>query len=178
MADQIESILQMIDIQGDMWSLTEEFAPDAVCITTCQVLNHRGHLVMGAGIAKQAKAMHPSLPKLWGEAVREGRDIIITPGLASYALVAFHTKTHWKDPSTTSLIKESAKGLLQAADLNEWQCIFLPRPGCSNGGLRWEKVKPVLEEENQVGGREGLMALTTRQLKASSTISKVKSKTG
>ena len=136
----------MIEIQADMWAMIPEYDPDAVCVTTCQVTNNRGHLVMGAGIAKQAKERHPELPRLWGQSIREAEDdIIITSGIAPYALVAFHTKLHWKDPSIPSLIRKSATSLLIVADKKKWECVFLPRPGCSNGQLMWSEVKPILE---------------------------------
>ena len=138
----------MIEIQADMWAMIPEYNPNAVCVTTCQVTNSRGHLVMGAGIAKQAKERHPDLPRFWGQSIHEGQedDIIVTFKLAPYALVAFHTKAHWKDPSIPSLIRKSATSLLTVADRKKWECVFLPRPGCSNGGLRWESVKPILED--------------------------------
>jgi len=55
-----------------------------------------GTLSDGAGIAKQAKERHPELPRFWGRSIREDKedDIIVTFGLAAYALVAFHTKLH------------------------------------------------------------------------------------
>lgn len=137
----------MIEIQANMWAMIPEYDPDAVCVTTCQVTNSRGHLVMGAGIAKQAKERHPELPRFWGKAISEEEDdIIVTSGLASYALVAFHTKMHWRDPSILSLIRKSATSLRNVADQNRWQCVFLPRPGCSNGKLLWSEVKPILED--------------------------------
>jgi len=138
----------MIEIKADMWVMIPEYRPNAVCVTTCQVLNSRGHLVMGAGIAKEAKERHPLLPELWGKSIKEWQDgaIIITSKLAPYALVAFHTKVDWRDPSVPDLIRKSATSLLEVADQNKWECVFLPRPGCSNGGLRWDSVKPILED--------------------------------
>ena len=138
----------MIEIIDDMWAMVDEFCPDAVCITTCQVLNNRGHLVMGAGVAKQAKIRFPDLPKIWGKLAQERKDrLIVTDGLAPYALVAFPTKDDWRKPSIKELIRKSAQSLKQTADDRAWAKIFLPRPGCSNGCLDWEsEVKGILEE--------------------------------
>lgn len=137
----------MIEIQADMWTMIQEYKPNAVCVTTCQVLNNRGHLVMGAGVAKQAKERYPDLPRFWGQGIKEGNDdIIVTTGLDDFALVAFHTKVHWKDPSIPSLIRKSATALKTIAGKNGWDVVFLPRPGCSNGGLQWSDVRPILEE--------------------------------
>jgi hypothetical protein len=138
----------MIEIQNDMWVMIGKNNPDAVCITTCQVTNSRGHLIMGAGIAKQAKEKHPELPSLWGRAISKGNkdDVLITRNIAPYVLLAFPTKKHWKDPSIPRLIKQSAETLLVVTDLLQWECVFLPRPGCSNGGLEWKNVRPILED--------------------------------
>ena len=61
-------------------------------------------------------------------------------------VIAFHTKYHWKDKSSLNLIKKSSQQLVLVTNMMDWKNILLPRPGCSNGGLSWEKqVKPVLE---------------------------------
>mgnify|MGYP001580901715 CR=1 FL=1 len=43
------------------------------------------------------------------------------------------------------LIKESASQLAVVAGAYSNKTFVLPRPGCGNGGLKWEDVKPVIE---------------------------------
>jgi len=52
----------------------------------------------------------------------------------------------WACKAHIKIITRSAKQLVELADTMKWKHVILPRPGCRNGGLAWEKVKPVLQE--------------------------------
>lgn len=53
----------------------------------------------------------------------------------------------WMGKSTTSLIACSASGLIKLTNEMDWEKVVLPKPGCSNGGLSWQKdVRPLLQE--------------------------------
>jgi len=43
------------------------------------------------------------------------------------------------------LIRQSARQLVEMADKFGWGSVVLPRPGCGNGGLDWDDVRPILE---------------------------------
>ena len=58
-------------------------------------------------------------------------------------ILSFPVKHNWFNNADISLIKRSAKELLDWSE--PFRSIVLPRPGCGNGGLKWEDVKPVLE---------------------------------
>lgn len=63
----------------------------------------------------------------------------------------FPTKKHWRSPSDPEAIRKGLRYLHEHVD--EWgiESLAVPALGCGEGGLSWEKVKPVLIE-----GLEGL----------------------
>ena len=137
----------MLEKTGDIWKTDR----DVMAITTNGVVKNNGELVMGKGIALQAKRRYPGLPKAMGDFVSTigcgnipeifycGADVgkLVT-------LVSLPTKHHWRDKSDISLIKKS---LIIIEDIiPKSQTIALTRPGCGNGGLNWEtEVKPIIE---------------------------------
>ena len=44
---------------------------DYICITTNSILNKNGELVMGAGVALEAKQRFPELPKVYGSKIKK-----------------------------------------------------------------------------------------------------------
>lgn len=127
----------------------KSFKFDALCCTTNTMVKKDGTLVMGAGIARIFADEWDWLPKEWGQVINQRddsrkEDIIITPLSMSMYLVAFPTKRHWKEDSQLDLIEASLKSLVLAANFMNWRHVLLPRPGCLNGGLSWEKqVQPL-----------------------------------
>jgi hypothetical protein len=43
------------------------------------------------------------------------------------------------------LIRQSAEQLLDHVNEKGFKKVWMVRPGCSNGRLKWENVKPVIE---------------------------------
>lgn len=123
----------------------------AICFTSNGKLKLNGELVMGAGIAKAFKDRWPWLPALFGLFVKESGNQVhnerfpLNKNGVKFSIVSFPTKYHWRDPSDLELIFLSAMELKCLADEKGWQKIYLPRPGCSLGGLDWEsQVKPLI----------------------------------
>jgi hypothetical protein len=50
----------------------------------------------------------------------------------------------WALKSTIDLIQKSTEQLLEVSKELQLKKVVIPRPGCSNGGLRWEEVKEVV----------------------------------
>lgn len=101
-----------------------------------------GDLVMGAGLALQAKERFPSLPGILGKLVQEkGNNVYVIKPLG---IASFPTKVHWKNPSLLPLVRRSASQLRQ---VEGWDAVLLPKVGCGLGGLSWPAVRMVLEEE-------------------------------
>lgn len=137
---------------------------NAVVCTTNEVVKRNGELVMGAGIAKVFRDTFPILPFYWGEQLTQrkkrgdGGHLMVThcSSVSNYKigpyLIAFPTKYHFKDSSSLELIEESMSELYLLADIMNFSSVLLPKPGCSNGGLSWEKqVYPVIK--NALDGR-------------------------
>ena len=86
---------------GDMWSAFEEV--DLFLITTNSTLTRNGALVMGAGIAKQAKQRFPGIEKAFGTAVQSNcgnfgeYNLLVSPRWPTAKLGAFQTKMDWKN---------------------------------------------------------------------------------
>ena len=134
----------MIEIEGNIW---DYFSIDSwVVVTTNGTVKHnnrfrRPQLVMGAGIAKQAKIYFPGVDYKLGKLVSHGG--LSIEFLEQEHLVAFPTKHNWYD--ATSDIKLIEGGLKVLA--NHTGIFYLPRLGCGNGKLSWEdEVKPLMKQ--------------------------------
>lgn len=125
---------------------------DAICFTSNGIRKRNGEAVMGAGVAKAFANTWPHLPKLLGDSLRTYGNLCkqiaeVSRGFeVPLHIYAFPTKDHWMNDSYPALISKSAWELRTWADIHEYKRkIFLTRPGCGNGRLRWEDVKPLLE---------------------------------
>lgn len=136
----------MILKKGDIFD--DEHYLDFIGITTNSILNKKGELVMGAGIAKQAKQKHPDLPKLFGDLIKE-KDVenkFYGMLLAKRKYVAFQTKLHWKDNSPLDVVQRSIIMLKKTANKYADKTFGIPFPAINNGGLTVEIVLPLLQE--------------------------------
>jgi len=108
--------------------------------------------VMGKGIALQFKHAFPENYKRYVEACKRGE---LTPGKLLVAhehtthgdrvIINFPTKTEYYRKSSYGYIEAGLKALVQAIGEQGIQSIALPPLGCGHGGLRWDKVKPMIE---------------------------------
>ncbi|MBW3636714.1 MAG: hypothetical protein KY445_09675 [Armatimonadetes bacterium] len=134
-------------ITGDIWD--ELGKADLILIPTNSTLSPRGELVMGAGVAKQAKEHFPMAPYWFGRKINARRDygIVTYPESwkwFSFWLGAFQTKYNWRNPSPLELIERSTKKLDAKASL--FDRIAMPMPGTGLGGLTESDVLPILEK--------------------------------
>jgi hypothetical protein len=146
----------MQEVTGNLWT----YPADLRVITTNGTVKKNGECVMGRGCALEAvkgtkhNGSWPGLPRMLGAAIEsDGNDVHILGACVTPCdglLVSFPVKHNWFERADLRLIERSASQLVAYVD-QEWSrgdCqprIVLPRPGCGNGGLRWEDVKPVLE---------------------------------
>jgi len=131
----------MQEIIGNIW----ETDCDIICVTTNGVVKSNGELVMGKGVALQAKQRYPILAKRLGNMVSlyENKPYLIVYDNIKYDIISLPTKYHWRDKSDIELIKNSL--IIIKNMISEDHTIALSRPGCGNGGLKWEDVKKVIE---------------------------------
>jgi O-acetyl-ADP-ribose deacetylase (regulator of RNase III) len=108
--------------------------------------------VMGKGIALQFKEAFPSNNKAyieacknktleigkllveWDENLQLGRKLIIN----------FPTKSHWRYPSKYEYIEKGLIALRELLQNEKIKSIAIPPLGSGNGGLDWNKVKPMI----------------------------------
>ncbi|OYQ45628.1 type II toxin-antitoxin system antitoxin DNA ADP-ribosyl glycohydrolase DarG [Flavobacterium aurantiibacter] len=110
--------------------------------------------VMGKGIALQFKNMFPNNFKLYANAcknkeVKVGKLLVteeeaLLPG--KKIIINFPTKTNWRLPSEYQYIESGLAELVKVIKEKNIKSIAIPPLGSGNGGLDWNKVKPILEK--------------------------------
>lgn len=104
--------------------------------------------VMGKGVALAFKQRFPSIMAAYGNACRSkllapgGCLLLPLPDGRKWAALA--TKNHWRDASQLRWVHSSLLELAQQARVAGVRSIALPPPGCSNGGLDWRDVEPLV----------------------------------
>lgn len=128
-------------VNGNLWN----FHPASpVCITTNGIIKKNGQLVMGAGIALQAKMQFPNLPYKLANLVRDYGNHVFY--LDEENLFSFPTKNDWRDKSDIDLITNSCMQLVGLSTKFGFTQVYLPKPGCANGQLSWPAVDKVISE--------------------------------
>lgn len=129
---------------GDIWHYLGRVS--AICVTTNGVIKRDGRLVMGAGIAKQARDRFPDIDLTAGQKVKTfGNVPAILHQEGATSIVSLPTKNHFQHKSDMSLIVRSCILLQKMADEQGWRYIALTPPGCGHGGLRWLDVKSEIQ---------------------------------
>lgn len=149
---------------------------DAVCITTNGFVKSNGENVMGRGCAHQAKEMIPQLPRILGsQIVTNGNHVhklwyqnetwlLSFPVKTDSMKLEFehqrddivsHKRNHfnigdtvpgWACVADERIITTSARELVALADMENWNTVILPRPGCGAGELSWKVVRSHLKD--------------------------------
>ena len=135
----------VIEVTGNLWT----YPADVRVITTNGFVKRNGECVMGAGCALEAKTKWSELPKVLGDSIRKYGNVVTPIRLGdesdSAMLFAFPVKHNWFEKADIELIRRSAEQLVNKVSVFSPSAVVMPRPGCGNGGLRWEDVKPVIE---------------------------------
>lgn len=111
--------------------------------------------VMGKGIALQFKKAYPNNYKSYSVAcknneVEVGKMFITTDSNISSGekiIINFPTKRNWRKPSEYIYIEDGLNDLINVINQNRIKSIAIPPLGAGNGGLKWEKVKKIIEEK-------------------------------
>ncbi|MCJ8498604.1 macro domain-containing protein [Chryseobacterium salipaludis] len=111
--------------------------------------------VMGKGIALQFKNRFPNNFKLYAKAcknkelnvgqllVTEEEDLLSGKKI----IINFPTKTTWRLPSEYQYIESGLTALVKVIEEKNIKSIAIPPLGAGNGGLDWNRVKPILEKQ-------------------------------
>lgn len=132
------------EVYGDLFAFYKR-PGYKICITTNGYVKKNGEGVMGAGCAKEAAAIEADLPRLLGQSLKTRRNVVAN---LTEQFISFPVKHNWFEDADPELIKTSALALKERASAQPSIKFMLPRPGCGNGGLKWEVVKPLLESLN------------------------------
>jgi hypothetical protein len=135
---------------GDMWSSYDE--ADLFLITTNATITTRGALVMGRGIAWQAKGRFPGLDAALGRQVQAlcGNQgiygLLVSPRWPAAKLGAFQVKQHYSQPASLELIRHSTAALCAWCAEHPDAQVALNFPGIGNGRLRRADVLPIVTQ--------------------------------
>jgi len=133
----------MKEIKGNLWDYYDK--GEWIVITTNGSIKKNGACVMGRGVAKDARDRFPNLDKVLGKAIdRFGNIVFVLNSMIGAKIITFPVKHHWQEKADLKLIERSCRQLEFV--VREKSVVYLVRPGCGNGQLKWSKVKPVLEK--------------------------------
>jgi hypothetical protein len=137
------TLVSFVEMTGDLWELARG---GVLAVTTNGCVDGRGEAVMGRGVALQAKRRFPGVAAKLGKYIQQyGNRCFDLGQFGEYRLVSFPTKDRWDRPADLGLIARSALQIVEMADKSGWPAVYMPRPGCGNGRLRWDQVRPILE---------------------------------
>lgn len=128
----------MIEVVEDLWDIGI-----VKVVTTNGYVTKDMKAVMGRGCALEAKLKFPGIDEVLGRMIHNFGNVPHVINL-NPIVVSFPTKHHWREDSDIDLIWESGVHLRNLANDFRWGFVSMPRPGCGNGRLKWEDVKPVL----------------------------------
>lgn len=149
-------------IKGDLFNSNYQ---TLVCTVNCEG-------VMGKGIALKFKNRFPRMYSayrgvcLYGDQLKQGGDLWLfsypeidqltlwTPTENGDQLIqsrhsqvlCFATKEKWRNPSKLEWIERGLQKMKDIISKGNIRSIAFPKLGCSNGGLNWLDVKPLMEE--------------------------------
>ncbi|MEW5985051.1 MAG: hypothetical protein AB1791_00290 [Chloroflexota bacterium] len=133
---------------GDMWSAYP--MADLFLVTTNSTVRQDGALVMGRGIARQARDRFLGLDKALGQQILKtsGRlgeySLLISPRWPEARLGAFQVKTLCSQPADLEMIQRSVLALQRWCREHPEAHVCLNFPGIGNGRLAREKVLPIV----------------------------------
>lgn len=134
----------MKEVKGNIWDYYDK--GQWIVITTNGTIKKNGACVMGRGVAKTARDRFPNLDKVLGRAIdRFGNQVFVLNSISDARLISFPVKHNWQEKADLKLIERSCRQLEFVAQKNN-QKIYLVRPGCGNGQLKWDDVKPILDK--------------------------------
>lgn len=136
--------------KGDMWDVYER--SDLFLITTNgRIAEPQGKLVMGRGVAKEARDMFPGLDRrlalkiksvgVFDEKLQCWRYGFI-PGAN---LGILQVKYHWNHVADLALIQFSVNKLAMWTDEHQGAIVNMPFPGIGAGRLKKDQVMPIIE---------------------------------
>lgn len=130
--------------EGNMWSAYEEC--DLFCITTNGTV-FNGKLVMGGGIALEAKKKFPGIDERFGEWITQVRQPYCLSFDVLSKIAAFQVKYDVNLPADLDLISKSTDRLIEwISTQNPGYKVHLNYPGIGLGNLVEVDVLPIVSK--------------------------------
>lgn len=138
----------MKEINGNL------FDYPVIVIPTNGIVKSNGKLVMGAGVALEARNKFKDIDKYFGKQVQLFGNIVhyneyhLHSNIIEIATIVFSfpTKHHYNNNSDLNLIENSTKQLISKVNILKLKEIYLPKVGCGKGNLDWSQVKSLLDK--------------------------------
>lgn len=111
--------------------------------------------IAGAGLAKQFRDRFPAAHALYQQHCHDGQlkigaISVVAASQPSHPrlkfIIYFPTKEDWWKPSKVEYIRWGMIHFVDAVQSHKIRSVALPALGCGLGGLRWDVVRPVIEE--------------------------------
>lgn len=109
--------------------------------------------VMGKGIALQFKEKYPANFRIYADACKKGEVItgrmLVTRDRTlegEKIIINFPTKTEFYRKSQYRFIEEGLQDIIRVIEEYNIGSLAMPPLGCGYGGLKWEKVKALIEQ--------------------------------
>lgn len=138
----------MKEVYGSIW--VHFLIPNHfVCITTNGTIKKNGAAVMGRGNAKQATLMISGISQLLGDYLIKNGNVAgpLRVTEDDWPIIVFPVKHKWWEEADRKLILKSCGWLVAEAERNPSNTYHLPRPGCGNGRLDWNRdVKRLISD--------------------------------
>lgn len=105
---------------------------------------------MGKGVALAFKRKYPQLYRDYHEECLKGNMVVgnmyvwVSPH--GERVINFPTKADWRNPSEYKYIEDGLIDLRKHLSSMGTVRVAIPPLGCGNGGLDWDRVKPMIEE--------------------------------
>lgn len=131
----------MKEVFGQLWDYHDQ--GEWVAITTNGSV-YDGRNIMGAGCALETAERFDYIPKRLATMLLYHGNLPVT--FATERIITFPTKYNVSNSSDLNLIKRSCIFFMKEINILGLERIYLPRPGCGYGGLKWDDVKPVISE--------------------------------
>jgi len=151
----------MHEMEIDLWELYEQGFPCGITTNGC--VKRNGEAVMGRGIALEANKRFPGLARRLGNLIKNhGSHVFVIeerlfsfPVKPAQGISNGHNTVRpfpagalvpgWAMKADLELIRRSMEELEKLREAQGWDKVVLPRPGCGNGGLKWDEVRPIID---------------------------------
>jgi len=130
----------MREARCELWDMYND--GEWIAITTNGFVKKNGECVMGKGCAREARDRFPTIASALGTIITSGGNHVAK---IAERIVSFPVKHNWWEDADIDLIKQSCDELTAYLTTNDVRRIYLPRPGCGNGKLKWNTIGCIID---------------------------------